>query len=66
MRQTALPVAEKLDPFQAYLPYKLFRESTRYVKGKVVKVCSSFLSKAHGIRRTDSDSSSRVVGSYVP
>lgn len=34
---TALPVAEKLDPFGAYLPYKLFRESTRYVKGKIVK-----------------------------
>ncbi|KAG7562868.1 hypothetical protein FFLO_01697 [Filobasidium floriforme] len=34
---TALPVADKLDPFQAYLPYKLFRESTRYIKGKVVK-----------------------------
>lgn len=31
-------VAEKLDPFQAYLPYKLYRESTRYVKGKIVKV----------------------------
>lgn len=36
-RQTAAPVAEKLDPFQAYLPYKLFRDSTRTVKGKVVK-----------------------------
>ncbi|KAL7420371.1 mitochondrial inner membrane protein required for protein import [Cryptotrichosporon argae] len=34
---TGLPVAEKLDPFTAYLPYKLFRESTRYVDGKVVK-----------------------------
>jgi hypothetical protein len=31
-------VADKLDPFQAYLPYKLYRESTRYVKGKIVKV----------------------------
>lgn len=35
--QTALPVAEKLDPFTLYLPYKLFRESTRYIDGKVVK-----------------------------
>lgn len=35
--QTAAPVAEKLDPFQAYLPYKLFRDSTRTVNGKVVK-----------------------------
>lgn len=37
--QTAAPVAEKLDPFGAYVPYKLFRESTRYADGKVVKVC---------------------------
>ena len=36
--KTAAPVAEKLDPFQAYLPYKLFRDSTRTVNGKVVKV----------------------------
>jgi hypothetical protein len=36
--QTAMPVAEKLDPFTAYLPYRLYRESTRYVSGKVVKV----------------------------
>lgn len=35
---TAMGVADKLDPFQAYLPYKLYRESTRYVKGKIVKV----------------------------
>lgn len=34
---TAMGVAEKLDPFQAYLPYKLYRESTRYVNGKIVK-----------------------------
>jgi import inner membrane translocase subunit TIM50 len=34
-------VAEKLDPFQAYLPYKLFRDSTRTVNGKVVKVSLS-------------------------
>ncbi|OCF72346.1 mitochondrial import inner membrane translocase subunit TIM50 [Kwoniella mangroviensis CBS 8886] len=34
---TAAPVAEKLDPYQAYLPYRLFREATRYVNGKVVK-----------------------------
>jgi import inner membrane translocase subunit TIM50 len=33
-----MPVAEKLDPFTAYLPYRLYRESTRSVKGKVVKV----------------------------
>lgn len=31
-------VADKLDPFQAYLPYRLYRESSRYVKGKIVKV----------------------------
>ncbi|ORY26471.1 HAD-like domain-containing protein [Naematelia encephala] len=34
---TAMPVAEKLDPYQAYLPYKLFRESTRTAGGKTVK-----------------------------
>lgn len=34
---TAMPVAEKLDPFTAYLPYRLYRDSTRYVGGKVVK-----------------------------
>lgn len=39
-----MPVAEKLDPFQAYLPYKLYRESTRYIKGKIVKVSLVFLS----------------------
>lgn len=36
-RKTALSVAEKLDPFTLYLPYKLFREATRSVNGKVVK-----------------------------
>ncbi|WVQ82805.1 hypothetical protein IAT38_004937 [Cryptococcus sp. DSM 104549] len=34
---TASPVAEKIDPYQAFMPYRLFRESTRYVDGKVVK-----------------------------
>ncbi|CAD6564449.1 MAG: mitochondrial inner membrane protein required for protein import [Tremellales sp. Tagirdzhanova-0007] len=34
---TAAPVAEKLDPYQAYLPYKLFRDSTRSISGKTVK-----------------------------
>ncbi|ORX35097.1 hypothetical protein BD324DRAFT_582622 [Kockovaella imperatae] len=34
---TAAPVAEKLDPYQAYIPYKLFRESTRTAGGKTVK-----------------------------
>jgi import inner membrane translocase subunit TIM50 len=33
-----MTVAEKLDPFTAYLPYRLYRESTRTVNGKVVKV----------------------------
>jgi import inner membrane translocase subunit TIM50 len=46
--QTALPVADKLDPFQAYLPYKLFRESTRDIKGKVVKVGLLWVSPAIG------------------
>ncbi|WVN87596.1 uncharacterized protein L203_102779 [Cryptococcus depauperatus CBS 7841] len=34
---TAAPVVEKIDPYQAFMPYRLFRESTRYVNGKVVK-----------------------------
>ncbi|EOQ99713.1 hypothetical protein E3P92_01353 [Wallemia ichthyophaga] len=34
---TAISVMEKLDPFGAYVPYKLFRESTRYKNGKTVK-----------------------------
>lgn len=34
---TAAPIAEKIDPYQAFMPYRLFRESTRSVKGKVVK-----------------------------
>ncbi|WVQ72219.1 hypothetical protein IAR50_001768 [Cryptococcus sp. DSM 104548] len=34
---TGGPIAEKIDPYQAYIPYRLFRESTRYLKGKVVK-----------------------------
>ncbi|BEI83532.1 hypothetical protein CcaverHIS002_0401360 [Cutaneotrichosporon cavernicola] len=34
---TALPVAEKLDPMTLYLPYKLFRDATRYVDGHIVK-----------------------------
>jgi import inner membrane translocase subunit TIM50 len=42
--QTAAPVAEKLDPYGAYLPYKLFRESTRYANGKVVKASPSVYS----------------------
>ncbi|TIA90169.1 hypothetical protein E3P99_01679 [Wallemia hederae] len=34
---TAIGIIEKLDPFGAYVPYKLFRESTRYKDGKTVK-----------------------------
>ncbi|KAG0251274.1 mitochondrial inner membrane protein required for protein import [Mortierella polycephala] len=33
---TALRILEKLDPYQ-YAPYRLFRESTRYIDGKHVK-----------------------------
>lgn len=33
-----MPVIEKLDPFGAYVPYRLYRESTRYKDGKTVKV----------------------------
>jgi import inner membrane translocase subunit TIM50 len=30
-------VAEKLDPVGAFMPYKLFRDATRFHNGKVVK-----------------------------
>ncbi|KAF9921953.1 mitochondrial inner membrane protein required for protein import, partial [Modicella reniformis] len=33
---TALRILDKLDPYQ-YAPYRLFRESTRYINGKHVK-----------------------------
>ena len=32
-----MPLAEKLDPFGLYMPFKLFRDSTAYANGKVVK-----------------------------
>ncbi|KZV78511.1 HAD-like protein [Exidia glandulosa HHB12029] len=31
------PITEKLDPYQFYVMYKLFREATRFVDGHVVK-----------------------------
>jgi len=34
---TALPIIEKLDPYNFFITYKLFREATRSVDGKVVK-----------------------------
>ncbi|KAH8110508.1 HAD-like protein [Phellopilus nigrolimitatus] len=34
---TAIPVIEKLDPYNFFITYKLFRESTRSVNGSVVK-----------------------------
>ncbi|ELU42187.1 NIF domain-containing protein [Rhizoctonia solani AG-1 IA] len=36
--QTAIPVVEKLDPFGAFILYKLFREATRTTKDGLVKV----------------------------
>lgn len=38
MVQHAGPITEKLDPYQFYIMYKLFREATRFVDGQVVKV----------------------------
>ena len=35
--KTAMPILEKLDPYNFYIMYKLFRESTRAVNGQVVK-----------------------------
>lgn len=37
-QQTAMPIIEKLDPYNFFITYKLFRESTRSVDGKIVKV----------------------------
>ncbi|KAH7929536.1 HAD-like protein [Leucogyrophana mollusca] len=34
---TAMPIIEKLDPYNFFIPYKLFREATRSVNGKIVK-----------------------------
>ncbi|KAF8324887.1 HAD-like domain-containing protein [Cantharellus anzutake] len=34
---TAIPILEKLDPYNLYISYKLFRESTRSVDGRIVK-----------------------------
>jgi len=31
------PIVEKLDPYSFYIMYRLFREGTRFVDGKVVK-----------------------------
>lgn len=35
---TAIPIAEKLDPYGAHVPYKLFRESTRFKNNATIKV----------------------------
>ncbi|KAF8554968.1 HAD-like protein [Imleria badia] len=34
---TAIPIIEKLDPYNFFITYKLFREATRSVDGKIVK-----------------------------
>lgn len=36
--QSAIPVLEAIDPYQLYISYKLFRESTGHVDGHIVKV----------------------------
>jgi import inner membrane translocase subunit TIM50 len=33
-----MPIIEKLDPYNFFITYKLFREATRSVDGKIVKV----------------------------
>lgn len=35
--QTAAPIAEKLDPYGAYIPWKLFKEATRYKNKQLIK-----------------------------
>ncbi|GAA5901738.1 protein translocase subunit TIM50 [Sporobolomyces salmoneus] len=34
---TAAPIAEKLDPYGAYIPWKLFKEATRYKNNQPIK-----------------------------
>ncbi|KAM0792701.1 hypothetical protein ACM66B_002481 [Microbotryomycetes sp. NB124-2] len=34
---TAAPIVEKIDPYGAYIPWKLFRESTRYKNKTLIK-----------------------------
>lgn len=36
--QTALPIIEKLDPYQFFIAYKLFRDATKSINGQPVKV----------------------------
>lgn len=33
-----MPIIEKLDPYQFFISYKLFRDATRAVNGQPVKV----------------------------
>ena len=37
-RQTVDPILDKLDRYHFYIMYRLYREATRYVDGKIVKV----------------------------
>ena len=46
MTQTALPVIEKLDPYQFWIQYKLFRDATRSVNGQPVNVRVDFNTSA--------------------
>ncbi|KAG5220315.1 mitochondrial inner membrane protein required for protein [Salix suchowensis] len=40
--QTAMPILEKLDKYNFFITHKLFRDATRSINGKIVKVsCSS-------------------------
>jgi import inner membrane translocase subunit TIM50 len=43
--QTALPILEKLDRYNFFISYHLFREATRSINGKIVKVCHLGLEK---------------------
>lgn len=35
-----MPVVEQLDPYGQFIVYRLFREYTRNIRGKIVKVNS--------------------------
>lgn len=39
-----MPILDKLDPYQFFITYKLFRDATRSVNGQPVKVTTSHLS----------------------
>jgi len=54
---TAIPVLEKLDPFTIYIPYKLFRESTKTTSEGLVKDLSYLNRDLSKVVALDTDAS---------